>query len=364
MKNENKLYELLNKTKTDFWEYDEVEVSGIEKQRLIEHVLKKKQPARRSNRTVLLLTATVMLLFAGSRTPWGQSVQAAANSFLESIQYSLADVFGVDIDETPDAALSVGQMATIGDAEVKLEDLLAFEDHLLLNVLVDLKEDIDEQRMTSFSSIEIYLNGELLHRGGAPSSGGILDEANNIHQQRIRIPLNEGFVLPEKVNLQIRLQDVGFYQPGYTGTVPLSIAGTADFTVETTAAELTKYTNVYALDYHVSVGELDYQVSQLSLHPIISYLTLYSPNGEQDYQVMAFRGVNEEGKLVVFEPHGYSTTEDEWKGTMKFSEELSEITTQELNDSEWIELQLHSAGHPQGEAHFQVYGEPFRIQLK
>lgn len=364
MKNENNLYKLLNETKTDFSEYDDVHVSGIEKQHLIDQVLKHKQTARKNRRKVLILAASVFVLFLSSQTTWGQSVQAVAKSFLENIQYSIAQVFGVNDETPPDSVLSIGQTAHIGEAEVKIEDLLAFDDHLLLNVLLDLDTPITEQRAIGVRDIVIHLNGTLLYQGSPSFSGKVIDETNNISHRLLRIPLQKDFILPDVISLEVQLNDIHIIRPGQTTTTPQYITGTADFSVETTAEELTKYTHFYTLDQEIMVEELRYHVSQLSLHPIVSYLTLHSPDKDQEYQVMEFRGFNEAGKQVVFEPFGYQTTDSEWIGKMKFSEEDSEITTQELYDSEWIELQLYSAGHPIGEAVHRSYGEAFQIQMK
>lgn len=368
MKNENDIYKLLNETKTNFFEYEEIDISYNEKQKLLNSVMKSqktKQRTKKCNKRPLILTfAAILVILWGSQTSFGKSVQAAASSLLENIQYTLSQVFKSENNESSNASISVNQVASFGDAEIKIEDLLFFEGELLVNVLVDLAEPMEEQRMASFSKIAVLIDGELLPSENHTEASVIIDERNNISQSTLVVPLSEEILSSDLFTLEIHLQDIHVFHPGKPTDFPIYIEGEANFSIETTMGSLTEYTDVVEIKQDISVGELDYHIKKLTIHPILSFIELSSPDKEQKYQLMEFRGVNEEGKSLVFLPRSYQTTIDSWKGIMMLSEEDSEITAKELADSEWIELQLYSAGHPEGEAHYQSYGEPFVIEIK
>lgn len=101
---------------------------------------------------------------------------------LETIQYSLYQVFGLDNLTDSDAAFSVNQLASIENAEVKIEDILYLDGELLLNILIDLEETTEEKQPINFVTASISINGELLTSEVPIGSGGIIDEKNNISQ--------------------------------------------------------------------------------------------------------------------------------------------------------------------------------------
>lgn len=371
MTKEDKLFKMLNDVEIDLTEYDEIDLSQEEKSKLFNHfkVEKTTPKPQRQNKTWLALAAAILLLIAGSQTTVGQQVQATAASIIESIRYSLNSALGNENTETP-GALSFNQTATIGNAEVSIQDLVVFDHRIVFNMLVDLDGSTQDEYFIGVKHLEIQINGQTINTELVTSEGVIYDTEENIHSIVYSVPFREELSEEEMVNITVHLEDLQFYQPREISEDELLIEGAVTFSAETTREELNKYTAIY--DIHTTLAQDDYEyvIEQMYMNPVLNFIEVYSDDkdvvGVEHFQLMEIRGIDEKGQELLFELSYYSMTEDYRKYSFSLSEEESEITNRDLVDADYLDLQFYLADWPevQGSAvELEPFGEPFKVEL-
>lgn len=381
MMNKDKIYQKMNELKVNAESFESVEISQDEKDRLFDSLKNQVETEKDTTPKVqpLLITfAVLFLLFIGSETQIGQRVQATASSIIENIQYSLNQALGnVDSDAT-ETALSFNQTARIGDAEISIKEMIAFDHRIVFNVLLDLDGPAEEQYFGGISDFEIKVNGESLNMLGLTGMIELYDEEENIHSIIYSTELTQDISLEDNMTIEIILQDIHYYNPqNFTESqepIP-TIEGVAHFSVDTTIEELTEHTQIYEIDHFVSVGEYDYQIEALYVHPLINYIEIFSENWREEivsenwgadmFQLIEIRGLDEQGRVVHFEESQSMSTHDYRRSSFTLNESESEISASELVDVEYLDLQFYSAGRPEGKwAEYVPYGESFIIEMK
>lgn len=378
MRKEKRIFELLNEAaKQEQLETEQMDV--FEKERILKTVTGIKQDRKRKIQLKWAF-AIVALFFIGSLNPIRSTVQAAVQSFLDTFQLTLKDIFEVE-DAPANATISIGQTANFGEVTMKLEDMAFIDDTLYTVYLVDLPDDedfpfpkgFDDEDLLYLSGFDeqtLTINDSIVERVST-DIGHIIDEERNIYSSLQMITLSDVSIKNSKLSFEFYFNKM-FYiiveKPNYyvrkksqnEPPEPLFFDGEASFTVNTTLRELTANTKIYDIRKTILVESENYTIHQMVTHPILSYIQLSLP----EYQLIEFIGVNEEGKKVVFEGGSTIVSGESAEQRVQFNAEESEITNQELLESEWIEVQFYSAGLPEGEATFVPYGEPFRIDLK
>ena len=376
MNNDKRIYRLLNQIKLDTSKYEETTLPEEEKDELFDSVKHRldhsstDQPKTSSwKRPVLLVAAALFLAFLGLQTPLGQRVQAATFSFLESFRYTITDALGVEERTTDDTSISVDQVQTIGDAEVKVEDMVIFNDLLLINILVDLGDLSDDLHFTMLENRTLFLNDKEITDSLLVYGGPVSEEAN-IHNGILAINLNEEPLLTDNINIDLTLENllIDDKENIGEGTEQLpTIVGEAVFSIDTTKDELLNNSNKYPIDQSVSTDLYDYSINNLNVNPLMSFIDVTSDNWtDTPFEVIEMRGEDEQGNKIVFTQDSIMTNdESSYLGSFTFSEEDSEITSEQMLESEELNLQLYSVkfSEDMGIQDFTSYGEPFTIKF-
>ncbi|WP_208559068.1 hypothetical protein [Marinilactibacillus kalidii] len=364
-KDKKLIYTLLNRTKTETHSLKTVSLSKTEKR---QH-LKKLKKQLRSKRTHsfpthpgYLVAAVVCLLLLFSQTATFQKVQATTVSLLQDIHFSISEALG---QSTPsDAAVSFDQIQSIGDVDVKMEELVVIDQKLMFNFLVDLTSSPEDTLFIGFEEMSVKVNGIPFDNDLFWGTGELLESNNKIQSWTYTLVLNEIDDLPKEWNIEIDVKNINLVIPGESITGPTVVKGGASFTEQTSKAFLTDSVQSYPLDFTVPIDSYDYEIDTLFIHPISTYINVQLSTTKDIYQLLEFRGTTDTGETILFERDSSFTLEGTTEYTFKFSEAASSITQKELINSKSLTLQLYSGGSPEGtDAHFKPYGEPITIEL-
>ncbi|SFB99351.1 hypothetical protein SAMN04488102_102130 [Alkalibacterium subtropicum] len=377
MNNDKEIYRLLNKIKLDTSKYEERTLSEAEKDELLDSVKHRfdhsstEQPKTSSwKRPVLLVAAALFLAFLGLQTPVGQRVQAAASSFLESFRYTITDALGIEERTTDDTSIDVDQVQTIGDAEIKVEDMLIFDDLLLINILVDLGESLEDYHLGGIENKILSINGKEV-TDSMLSYGTTVSEDEAVHNRILVIDLDEDFSMTDNYNIELTLEDLFITDMKDTAKrderVP-PVEGRATFSVDTTREGLQKHTNSYSINQELNTDLYGYSIKSLNTHPLFSFIEITSGDWTDiPFEVIEIRGEDNRGNELLFTQHSYTYNgaETHYTGRLALSEEDSDITSEQMLESEELHLQFYSAEFPEdaGMLDFSSYGDPFTIKL-
>lgn len=266
--------------------------------------------------------------------------------------------------------MSFNQTATIGNAEVSIQDLVVFDHRIVFNMLVDLDGSTQDEYFIGVKHLEIQINGQTINTELVTSEGVIYDTEENIHSIVYSVPFREELSEEEMVNITVHLEDLQFYQPREISEDELLIEGAVTFSAETTREELNKYTAIY--DIHTTLAQDDYEyvIEQMYMNPVLNFIEVYSDDkdvvGVEHFQLMEIRGTDEKGQELLFELSYYSMSEDYRKYSFSLTEEDSEITTRDLVDADYLDLQFYLADWPEVQGstvELEPFGEPFKVEL-
>jgi len=377
MNKDKKIYDLLNQVKTDTSDLDERSLSDQEKAELFTSVKSRldhssTQQTKNLNwkQSVLLLVATLLLAFLGLQTPVGQRVQAAASSFLESFRYTITDALGIDERTTDDTSISVDQVQTIGDAEIKVEDMLIFDELLLINVLVDLGDSLNDYGFWGIENKILSINGKEV-TDSMSGYGRTVSEDDAIHNRIFVIDLDEDFLMTDNYTMELTFENLNIFEKnhiGYSSERVPPVKGHAVFSIDTTKKELQKHTGKYTVDRSITTDLYDYSITNLNTHPLFSYIEITSENWTDiPFEVIEIRGEDDRGNKLIFTQHSYTYigAENHYTRRLALSEEDSDITSEQMLEAEELHLQFYSAEFPEdvGTLDFSSYGDPFTIEL-
>lgn len=369
MTTEHKKYELFNAIEMNVEDYEEIEVSEEEKKALFKDLkgeIKGKPEKRYTG--ILMLAAAMVLLTFGSQSAIGQQVQASVESIIANIRYSLNMALGNE-DSDAEGALSFDQTATIGTAGVSVKDMVAFDHRIVFNILVDLEGEIADEYFVGFRNFTMEVNGEAINTDYWTALGTVVHEEENIHSNVYSVLLDENVFQDDELEIVINFEDVHYYIPGKPSDAPRLIEGEGSFSTATTLDELSKYTNVYDIQETLVQDGYEYVVEKLYTHPLLNFIEVYSDNEDvvNQAQIMEIKGTNERGQQVFFERSNELVSENYKRFSFTLSEDLSEMTTQELVDVEYLDLQFYLLDWPENETdevELAPYGEPFRVDMQ
>ena len=373
MTKEDKFFSILNDIKIDVEEFEETDLSTEEKNRLFQTFQAEINPPTKQKRhkNWIAVAAALLLLIAGSQTTVGQQVQATAVSIIENIRYSLSSALGNAETETS-GALSFNQTAKIGTAEVSIQDLVAFEHRLVFNLLVDMDGDIQDEHFMGFDEMSIQINGQKLNTGSWPFRSNVYDKEENIHSPIYTVSLEEPISEADLINIEIQLNDIRYYQPRIIDNQKHQknlVEGTAIFSIDTTQKELNQYTNVYDIDTVLIQDDYEYIIENMYINPTLNFIEVYSDDKAVlavEFQLMEIRGKDEKGREVLFEQTYSMDSENYRKYSFSLDEESSDITTEELVNAQYLDLQFYLADWPEVQGAYvelEPYGELFTIDL-
>lgn len=373
MTKEDKFFSILNDIKIDVEEFEETDLSTEEKNRLFQTFQAEINPPTKQKRhkNWIAVAAALLLLIAGSQTTVGQQVQATAVSIIENIRYSLSSALGNAETETS-GALSFNQTAKIGTAEVSIQDLVVFDHRLVFNLLVDMDGDIQDEHFMGFDEMSIQINGQKLNTGSWPFRSNVYDKEENIHSPIYTVSLEEPISEADLINIEIQLNDIRYYQPRIIDNQKHQknlVEGTAIFSIDTTQKELNQYTNVYDIDTVLIQDDYEYIIENMYINPTLNFIEVYSDDKAVlavEFQLMEIRGKDEKGREVLFEQTYSMDSENYRKYSFSLDEESSDITTEELVNAQYLDLQFYLADWPEVQGAYvelEPYGELFTIDL-
>ena len=373
MTKEDKFFSILNDIKIDVEEFEETDLSTEEKNRLFQTFQAEINPPTKQKRhkNWIAVAVALLLLIAGSQTTVGQQVQATAVSIIENIRYSLSSALGNAETETS-GALSFNQTAKIGTAEVSIQDLVVFNHRLVFNLLVDMDGDIQDEHFMGFDEMSIQINGQKLNTGSWPFRSNVYDKEENIHSPIYTVSLEEPISEDDLINIEIQLNDIRYYQPRIIDNQKHQknlVEGTAIFSIDTTQKELNQYTNVYDIDTVLIQDDYEYIIENMYINPTLNFIEVYSDDKAVlavEFQLMEIRGKDEKGREVLFEQTYSMDSENYRKYSFSLDEESSDITTEELVNAQYLDLQFYLADWPEVQGAYvelEPYGELFTIDL-
>lgn len=370
MTKEDKFFSILNDIKIDAEEFEETDLSTEEKNRLFQTFQAEINPPTKQKRhkNWIAVAAALLLLIAGSQTTVGQQVQATAVSIIENIRYSLSSALGNAETETS-GALSFNQTAKIGTAKVSIQDLVVFDHRLVFNLLVDMDGDIQDEHFMGFDEMSIQINGQSLNTELWSSRGIVYDEDENINSIIYTVRLKEPISEDDLVKIDIHFDGIEYYKPRKISDGPLLIEGAATFSAETTREELNKYTTIYDIQTTIAQDDYEYIIERMYINPVLNFIEVYSDNEDvldADFQLMEFRGKDENGREVLFEHSGLTDSELYRKYSFSLNEEASDITTEELVNAQYLDLQFYLGDWPEVQGTYvelEPFGEPFKVEL-
>lgn len=373
MTKEDKFFSILNDIKIDVEEFEETDLSTEEKNRLFQTFQAEINPPTKQKRhkNWIAVAAALLLLIVGSQTTVGQQVQATAVSIIENIRYSLSSALGNAETETS-GALSFNQTAKIGTAEVSIQDLVVFDHRLVFNLLVDMDGDIQDEHFMGFDEMSIQINGQKLNTGSWPFRSNVYDKEENIHSPIYTVSLEEPISEADLINIEIQLNDIRYYQPRIIDNQKHQknlVEGTAIFSIDTTQKELNQYTNVYDIDTVLIQDDYEYIIENMYINPTLNFIEVYSDDKAVlavEFQLMEIRGKDEKGREVLFEQTYSMDSENYRKYSFSLDKESSDITTEELVNAQYLDLQFYLADWPEVQGAYvelEPYGELFTIDL-
>lgn len=375
MTKEDNIFRMMNDIEIDHTKYEETNLSQEEKDKLFETFKAQTNPPlkpKRQNKTWITVAAALLLLIAGSQTTVGKQVQATAVSIIENIRYSLSSALGNAETETP-GALSFNQTAQIGTAEVSIQDLVAFDHRLVFNLLVDMDGDIQDEHFMGFDEMSIQINGQKLNTASWPFRSNVYDKEENIHSAIYTVSLEKPISEADLINIEIQLNDIRYFQSGIINNQKHQknlVEGMAIFSVDTTLKELNQYTNVHDIDTVLLQDDYEYIIEKMYTNPDLNYIEVYSDDKDvldvEHFQLMEIRGKDENDREVLFEQTYSVDSEDYRKYSFSLTEENSEITTEELVNAQYLDLQFYLADWPEIQGTYvelEPFGKPFKVEL-
>lgn len=356
MKNEKNIYHFLNDVNVDARDYEAVEVSIFEKEKILRNVTAKIKPTKKKRHPRLILAMLALLFALGTLQP----IQAAIQTFLSNFRYSLSQALGGQ--DTNEGVISVQRTDYIGNVEVKLGDAIYVDDHLILNLLVDLDGSASDSQFLGFGDITASVAGKKISTHSL-GNGNTLDKEKNIYSSIIDLTLSEPLAGKQDFAIDLEVQDIVYNDYQLDNELPLE--GSATFTITASAAELTRHVEEYPLDVAIETPDGTIKVEKLITHPIIALLELTFDDAIEQYPLIQISGYTDTDKQVLFQPYRTDQSGKNWVITQQFSESDSNLSAEEFHHAEELILQLHYAGHPEGtEATFVPYGKPFKINMK
>jgi hypothetical protein len=145
---DKEVYDFLNDMDINFDRYEKEELSEFEKEKykkdINNRINKEKDKANGWKKRIIIIAASLMLLFGFSRTEIGKSAYVMAGEIFANVKYSIKDglQFTKDIDKYSSKINLVSEFEGI---KLKLNDVIVDRDKVYFTLLADIKEHIPEE---------------------------------------------------------------------------------------------------------------------------------------------------------------------------------------------------------------------------
>ena len=145
---DKKLYDLLNDMDINLDRYEKEELSEFEKSKykkdINNRISKEKVKAKGWKKGILVVVASLLILFGFSRTDLGKDTYAIASEVFTNIKYGIREGLGF-IDDIDQYSSKIDLVSESEGIKIKLTELIVDRDKIYFTLLADIKEHIPEE---------------------------------------------------------------------------------------------------------------------------------------------------------------------------------------------------------------------------
>lgn len=290
MKESKNIYELLNQVEVNIEDYEEEELSDMEKQKLKDNFKKNIRKKINLKKFGIIAAALILTISVVGQTNIGKNVYAAAESKISEMYYSIGKALGIERNIEPYSNV-VNQTIQDKGIEVKLTDVIIDKDELIFSTIVNTNKRVDGFRFDS----EIFIDGKRLTNYGTTGMRRVMDDSNTLFLQTDCVDI-KGIDTKENVDIKIELSDFNYY----IGDVEENIKGRWKFEFTANGEELTENTYVLPIEYSFDIDEQSYSLEEFRLNPVNQKIFGKVKGKPKDTYQIDLRGVDNLGNEVVF----------------------------------------------------------------
>ncbi|MWV43028.1 hypothetical protein GRF59_05245 [Paenibacillus sp. HJL G12] len=275
------IYALLNDAHVELEQYEDEDMSELDKKRIKKGIRKKLHPKRpmpvRYGLAVVCIFLIVCMAFA-------TNLPVKALSEIPFFRMLMAEQMKSDPAVLKTYSTTVGQKVSEAGIDIRLDDVLVGEGQLLISYTIHSSE-VNLQGICS-PWMSVYLNGsEIPQNGGGKESR--VDSGTYTFVGAIDLP---DHTLTNKMNIQIVFSEIRFQDRD-------SINGDWGFAIETSAEKLMSETKKIDIHHTITLDNgQTIQVSELVLSPI-STTVYYVISGGNEWD-MVFLAEDQSGKSI------------------------------------------------------------------
>lgn len=359
MKN-NEIYEYLNEVETD---YEELEISQLEMERLKKFARKNSKKKKFFGRKIAGLAAAVLLAL-GTIIGTNENVRAEVISYVEKffteVNVPLNEAKGVP-EEVQKYTVNLHETVQLKYASFVVEDVMVDGKNGYLNLIYPQEYSHKNSDLIYFIS-KIYINGEpntVVTSGSTPRQieNGLVSDIRDFKLDK---------EMPENEDLNLIIVFENFREPEDKAAIETKIS----------MAKLSADSKIYLKDFEIP-GAKDYKIDMMKINLINPRIEMSEPSRRGDMDNFTeIIGKNEEGKTLVFNMTEGRSIERAFKTVYEFEpkdgneEKTSDISIKELNDlTGKFEFQLYNISYDKDSngkwinLKSEKIGEPFTVDF-
>jgi hypothetical protein len=313
---DKEIYDFLNDMDISLDRYEKEELSELEKNKfkkdINKRINKEKDKPNSWKKRIIVIAASLILLFGFSRTEIGKNTYVMAGEIFANVKYSIKDglEFTNDIDRY---SSKIGLISESEGVKIKLNDIIVDRDKVYFTLLVDIKEHIPKEYLgdekiafilssgkigsykdyekITMNDKEVKISSSKTTIGGPDSkveNRTLVTEIRNKETRdkgifdiviKAENPLEDDMDELENIDFKITFNYLGIeiYQPYRTETkyeeppLPENIGefyGEWEFEFTKDMKELSIETDRYKLDKNLVLEELDIELIELTSNPL------------------------------------------------------------------------------------------------
>jgi len=351
MKDSKNIYELLNQVEFNIDDYEEMELSDIEKKKL-KHKFKESRRKRADfKRLGAIAAAFALAIVVFSQTSIGRNVYASAQSKISEVSYSIGKALGIERNiETYENIIN--QIVEDEGVEVKLTGVIIDKDELILSTVVNTNKSVDGFHF----DYDIYINGKKLRNYGMTGTSGAIDDSKTMFFSVNSFDA-KGIDLYETLDIKVVLKNLNCFSVNKSDEI---IKGKWEFEFTASGNELAGNSYTLPLDYSFNIDNTAYILEEFRYNPVNQKIFGKIKNQSMDSYQVDLRGQDNLGNEVVFYLTSVSGEEIVFKYENIYGDLSEKITS--------ITLTPYAAKLPEksGRASndYKQVGEEFTIILK
>lgn len=391
MKRDQKIYELLNQSKTHVENESEEMLSTSEREAIrrmirMERKEKGKNDFNRVIRPWVAIAAVITLIFLGLSTPFGARVYAVAEGMLDQLRFSVYELTGRQDDIRPYMAKGIGSAVEVDGIEVKLDSMMVDNKNNEITV-VTLLGFGKEKKQIKFGSLEeasLRINGKMFYPSSATGHSGMIDQENHIESLVIKYAFDEK--IPEgPLQVDITYSGIRLTEGEEEKFNDREIRQKICFSVEADTSKLAEKTFIKEIGSEVKDAKYGrILIEKLQFNPVTQkiFVTWELPKlpegtGKKEYKEYFDRGslymkmITEEEKELEFGVRSARFQKRDGKYVivmeMEFEEVVSEITAMHLVEKvKVVKAQMYHYEHSSVSVleSSEKVGEPFTLSLR